>query len=327
MRRYSVSIVTEECSRQVPLADEKQAGDSRPYWSEASFQQIFLEHYASIVGLLHRLMGDRTRAEELTLEAFWRLYRQRPLAEQDGNIRGWLYRTATRLGIDSLRAAARREHYEQEAGRSLLQTRSRSGRQTWISGHNADAGRSRVPQKICSQIWQGGKHMRHPSEGTLRARIDGELEASELWEVDQHLSACAGCRERMQKIAHESQTVAEAISVLQSSASTPKETEQAWRRFQAQQASEDVSWRPGNALFALFLRHPAPAWSAATITALVLILVSFAPARSVAQRVLAMLRVQKIAVVPIDLPVNPGPNTLTTIRRLISDRIVVTLSP
>jgi hypothetical protein len=169
--------------------------------------------------------------------------------------------------------------------------------------------------------------MRHPSEGTLRARIDGELEASELWEVDQHLSACAGCRERMQKIAHESQTVAEAISVLQSSASTPKETEQAWRRFQAQQASEDVSWRPGNALFALFLRHPAPAWSAATITALVLILVSFAPARSVAQRVLAMLRVQKIAVVPIDLPVNPGPNTLTTIRRLISDRIVVTLSP
>jgi hypothetical protein len=131
----------------------------------------------------------------------------------------------------------------------------------------------------------------------------------------------------MQKIAHESQTVAEAISVLQSSASTPKETEQAWRRFQAQQASEDVSWRPGNALFALFLRHPAPAWSAATITALVLILVSFAPARSVAQRVLAMLRVQKIAVVPIDLPVNPGPNTLTTIRRLISDRIVVTLSP
>src|SRR5579875_2461908 len=70
MRRYSVSIVTEECSRQVPLADEKQAGDSRPYWSEASFQQIFLEHYASIVGLLHRLMGDRTERRNLPLKLF-----------------------------------------------------------------------------------------------------------------------------------------------------------------------------------------------------------------------------------------------------------------
>jgi RNA polymerase sigma factor (sigma-70 family) len=122
-----VSIVTEECgSRQVPLADEKQAGDARPYWSEASFRQIFLEHYASIVGVLHRLVGERTRAEELTLEAFWRLYHQLPLAEPDGNISGWLYRTATRLGIDSLRAATRREHYEQEAGRSLLQAYSPS---------------------------------------------------------------------------------------------------------------------------------------------------------------------------------------------------------
>ncbi len=169
--------------------------------------------------------------------------------------------------------------------------------------------------------------MRHPSEGALRAKIDGELEASELLEIDQHLAACGDCRERLQKIACEAKDVGEAISTLQSSAVPPGDSERAWRRLQARQESEDAPRRTGNVLSTLFLRHPAPAWSAAAVSALVVILVSFAPARSVAQRILAMLRVQKIAVVPVDLPLNPGPNTLTTIRRLISDRVVVTLSP
>jgi anti-sigma factor RsiW len=169
--------------------------------------------------------------------------------------------------------------------------------------------------------------MRHPSEGALRAKIDGELDASELLEIDQHLAACGECREQLRKIDCEAQQVGETISALQSSAVSLGEAEQAWRRLQMRQESEEAPQRVGNVLSTLFLRHPAPAWSAAAITAVVVILVSFAPARSVAQRILAMLRVQKIAVVPIDLPLNPAPNTLTTIRRLISDRVVVTLSP
>jgi RNA polymerase sigma factor (sigma-70 family) len=64
-------------------------------------------------------VGDYSRAEELTDEAFWRLYHQ-PYGGERFNPGGWVYRTATRLAIDELRAEARRGRYEQEAGPTLV---------------------------------------------------------------------------------------------------------------------------------------------------------------------------------------------------------------
>jgi RNA polymerase sigma-70 factor, ECF subfamily len=84
-------------------------------WNEAEFRAVFLQHYARIVGILMRLLGDRSHAEEVASDAFWRLYRQ-PALEVEGNVGGWLYRTATNLGIDALRASRRRRQYEEAAG-------------------------------------------------------------------------------------------------------------------------------------------------------------------------------------------------------------------
>jgi RNA polymerase sigma-70 factor, ECF subfamily len=84
-------------------------------WNEAEFRGVFLQHYARIVSILMRLLGDRSQAEEVASDAFWRLYRQPALAI-DGNVGGWLYRTATNLGIDALRASSRRRQYEEKAG-------------------------------------------------------------------------------------------------------------------------------------------------------------------------------------------------------------------
>ena len=79
------------------------------------FENLFVAHYSRIVAVLQRMLGDRGHAEELASEVFLKLYRQ-PLAEwPDGNVPGWLYRTATNLGIDALRAAARRNRLEQAA--------------------------------------------------------------------------------------------------------------------------------------------------------------------------------------------------------------------
>lgn len=84
-------------------------------WGETAFERVFREYYGRIVGALQRMVGDRSQAEELASEAFLRLY-VRPEAEEDyENIGGWLYRTATRLGIDFLRSAGRRARREQEA--------------------------------------------------------------------------------------------------------------------------------------------------------------------------------------------------------------------
>ena len=92
-------------------------------WLETEFEAVFLEHYARIVSVLLRLLGDHTRAEELANDVFWKLYRL-PLREVDGRVGGWLFRTATNLGIDALRSAARRRKYEDAAARSPQTTPS-----------------------------------------------------------------------------------------------------------------------------------------------------------------------------------------------------------
>jgi RNA polymerase sigma-70 factor (ECF subfamily) len=83
--------------------------------SREEFEALFVAHYSRIVAVLHRILGDRGRAEELASEVFLKLYRQRLTLRPDGNVPGWLYRTATNAGIDALRAAARRNRLEQAA--------------------------------------------------------------------------------------------------------------------------------------------------------------------------------------------------------------------
>src|SRR3954447_15161248 len=73
-------------------------------WPDAEFKQVFLDNYSRIVAVLMRLLGDRMRAEEMANDAFLKLYQQPGLREGKANISGWLYRTATNLGIDGLRS-------------------------------------------------------------------------------------------------------------------------------------------------------------------------------------------------------------------------------
>lgn len=105
------------------LSDAKRVDHGDACWPEEVFQRYFMENYTRLAGVVFRIVGDYSRAEELADEAFWRLYRQ-PYGANKFNPMGWLYRTATRLAIDSLRAEARRGRYEQEAGPSLV---ARSG--------------------------------------------------------------------------------------------------------------------------------------------------------------------------------------------------------
>ncbi len=81
------------------------------HWEEADFRAVFQQHYGRIVNILVRLLGDRAHADDVANDAFWRLYRQ-PGLQSDGNLGGWLYRTATNLGIDVLRMANRRREHE-----------------------------------------------------------------------------------------------------------------------------------------------------------------------------------------------------------------------
>jgi RNA polymerase sigma-70 factor, ECF subfamily len=88
-----------------------------PLVGMTDFETIFLEHWPRVYGALLRLVGDPAEAEDLALETFWRLYDHPPQDQANLNVGGWLYRVATNLGLNAIRAWKRRERYETEAGR------------------------------------------------------------------------------------------------------------------------------------------------------------------------------------------------------------------
>lgn len=89
-----------------------------PAWlDESTYEALFFQHYTAVYNIVFRLTGDAHEADDLTAETFWRLW-QRPPA-RDENIAGWLYRVATRLGYNALRAGRRRDAHESAAAKSL----------------------------------------------------------------------------------------------------------------------------------------------------------------------------------------------------------------
>lgn len=87
-------------------------------WQPTDLDALFQQHWTSLCRVLFRMVGDSAEAEDLALDAFVQLYQRPP--RDAANLGGWLYRVATRLGLNSLRARRRRQQYEEEAGIGLL---------------------------------------------------------------------------------------------------------------------------------------------------------------------------------------------------------------
>lgn len=79
---------------------------------EAPFEieAIFHAQYARIARVIARVIRDPARAEELAVEVFLKLWRDR--RAQVGNAEGWLYRVAVRTALNELRSQTRRTRYE-----------------------------------------------------------------------------------------------------------------------------------------------------------------------------------------------------------------------
>ena len=86
-----------------------------------TFETLFQEQWLRVYGIIFRMVGDHAEAEDLALEAFWRLYRVHSKDDSLENPVGWLYRVAVNLGYNALRALKRRGQYEEKAGVQLLE--------------------------------------------------------------------------------------------------------------------------------------------------------------------------------------------------------------
>ena len=88
-----------------------------------SFETAFQEHWQRIFQVIYRLIGDGAEAEDLAIEAFWRLHREMSVGGKMLTP-GWLYRVAVNLGLNSLRASRRRSRYEDAAAQWTTENRA-----------------------------------------------------------------------------------------------------------------------------------------------------------------------------------------------------------
>jgi len=168
-------------------------------------------------------------------------------------------------------------------------------------------------------------------DGILRARLDGELAGTELAEVDQHLASCADCRVRFEKLSAETASARDLLATLAPADNdTALDPAAAHAHFRSRFGTADepkTSW-----ISRLFAPRWRPAWGLAAAAVMVAILVGVSPVRTWAQRVLAMLRVEKIAVVTIDPTTlmsgsEPDSRPYKLINQFIADNVVVTMDP
>ena len=73
------------------------------------FEEVFHQQYDRIARTIARIVRDSSRAEDLAMEVFWKLWKNPQILEEEPA--GWLYRTAVRAALYDLRREARRTRY------------------------------------------------------------------------------------------------------------------------------------------------------------------------------------------------------------------------
>jgi RNA polymerase sigma factor (sigma-70 family) len=82
----------------------------RPPAPEEPFDRLFLAEYGKVVAVAHRVLADRSEAEDVAQEVFLDFHRkQRPDAAYAA---GWLYRAAVHTALNRIRTRQRRQRRE-----------------------------------------------------------------------------------------------------------------------------------------------------------------------------------------------------------------------
>ena len=166
--------------------------------------------------------------------------------------------------------------------------------------------------------------MNCPTENTLRAYRDNELDSTQHLKVGNHTADCAPCCARLEEIAAAAVRVEERLSFLDSP--VPQETlnpRMALAHFKALHGAEEA--RPP--FFArLFAKRRRAAWLAAMAALFLLFSLAFPLGRSLAQRFLATLRIERVQPIPLDFSAldrnRPLQNLLA---KMASDKTAVTV--
>jgi hypothetical protein len=167
--------------------------------------------------------------------------------------------------------------------------------------------------------------MNCPTDNTLRAYIDSELDASGLADIKMHLQSCSGCQLRVEAMSASAVRVASQLSSLDARPSAAEANPQvALARFKASLPVDEERIPFFARLFAARWRFT---WAASFAVAILLISLLFPATRSFAQRLLATLRVQRVETVALDfgsLDTDASRQPMQALAKLLSENAVVT---
>jgi anti-sigma factor RsiW len=171
--------------------------------------------------------------------------------------------------------------------------------------------------------------MKCATDAVLRAFADGELGRSERDGVQQHLDSCSSCKLRRERIVSESKTVADWLGGLAIEGESAIQPEAAYLQFRSR---VELAKGQGAQFGRWFEWWRKPFFGALGAVCLLVLLLNLAPTRGWGQRFLQMLRIQKLAVVPVDIsPLSQtaggDPRVNHLLATLVSDSVVVTLQP
>ncbi|MDP9337732.1 MAG: zf-HC2 domain-containing protein [Acidobacteriota bacterium] len=164
------------------------------------------------------------------------------------------------------------------------------------------------------------------AENILRAYQDGELSATERQEIEIHVANCGSCAKRLQEIAAMATVVGERLSSLDAGAAeTSVDANVALARFKARSDAKVADVTRPAAVSRMFDRRWRPAWVTAVAATIILGALAFPSGRSMAQRFLATLRVEKVQPVALDFSAFDGNRPLgEMLSKMLSDKVVVT---
>jgi Putative zinc-finger len=166
--------------------------------------------------------------------------------------------------------------------------------------------------------------MNCPAEHTLRAYQDGELERAERTEIEKHLANCSPCQNRLGEIGAAASRVEKHLASLDVPATDRSlDPHVAFARFKAEHDT-------GDERRSIFVHLAAPRWRPAwalTFAAVLLItFLAFPSGRSLAQRLLGTLRVERVQPVRVDFSALEGNRPLQQmLGRMLSDKVVVSV--
>jgi hypothetical protein len=173
--------------------------------------------------------------------------------------------------------------------------------------------------------------MTHAETGTLRAYLDGQLDAGEVSAVEQHLQSCALCQAQQTTLRGHAALVRDGFDRLPG-LSHAGDTTAAWAAFEKKREDWSDLGRSRWALPQSWGQRLSLAGAGLAVAAVVLVL-TVGPIRAWAEGLLAIFRVERFTILEID-PATLKGNRLENnqllnqaISRVLSDEVTVTQKP